>query len=70
MWSSRREAVNQLRLLWIGCGKEDGAFAASSSLVSFLTENRVKHVFHESPGAHTWMVWRRYLREVAPLLFR
>jgi len=24
----------------------------------------------ETPGAHTWMVWRRNLAEFAPLLFR
>jgi hypothetical protein len=24
----------------------------------------------ETPGMHTWMVWRRNLAEFAPLLFR
>jgi enterochelin esterase family protein len=24
----------------------------------------------ETPGAHTWMVWRRNLADFAPLLFR
>jgi enterochelin esterase-like enzyme len=68
---NRGSAINsQLRLLWIGCGTEDGAFAASRSFSTFLTDHRVKHTFHESAGAHTWMVWRRYLHEVAPLLFR
>jgi hypothetical protein len=28
------------------------------------------HTFRETSGAHTWMVWRRYLHEVAPLLFK
>ena len=32
--------------------------------------HRVKHTFHESDGAHTWMMWRRYLHGIAPLLFR
>ena len=63
-------ANEKLRLLWIGCGKDDGAMAGSKSLSEFLTKHQIKHTFRESEGAHTWMVWRRYLNEVAPLLFR
>lgn len=63
-------ANEKLRLLWVGCGKEDGAFAASKSFTDFLREHKIVHTFRESSGAHTWMVWRRYLNEVAPLLFQ
>ena len=64
------ESANaKLRLLWIGCGTDDGAFTASKGLSAFLTEHGIKHTFRASGGAHTWMVWRRYLYEVAPLLF-
>lgn len=65
-----KEANEKLKLLWIGCGAQDGAFAASKSLSEFLKERNVKHTFRETEGAHTWIVWRRYLNEVAPLLFR
>jgi enterochelin esterase-like enzyme len=60
----------KIRLLWIGCGREDGAFKASKALSEFLTTNNIKHTFRETDGAHTWIVWRRYLHEVAPQLFR
>jgi hypothetical protein len=30
----------------------------------------VQHTDIETPGMHTWMVWRRNLAEFAPLLFR
>ena len=63
-------ANKKMRLVWIGCGKEDGAFAASKSFSSFLEEHQIAHTFRETSGAHTWMVWRRYLNEMAPLLFR
>jgi len=64
-------AANQrIHLLWVGCGKDDGAFAASQNFSTFLTEHGVKHTFRETGGAHTWMVWRRYLNEISPLLFR
>ncbi len=68
--SSAADANHKLRLLWIGCGTEDGAFAASKSLSEFLTQNHVKHTFRDTAGAHTWMVWRRYVHEISPLLFR
>jgi enterochelin esterase-like enzyme len=68
---ARGRAVNRdLRLLWIGCGREDGAFAASQRFSEFLGAHGVTHTFRATDGAHTWMVWRRYLHEVAPLLFR
>jgi enterochelin esterase-like enzyme len=63
-------ANKKLSLLWVACGKEDGAFAASKSFSDFLTAHRITHTFKETSGAHTWMVWRRYLHEVAPLLFQ
>ena len=63
-------ANKALRLLWIGCGTEDGAFVASKRLVEFFSTRGVTHTFRETPGAHTWMVWRKYLHEIAPLLFK
>jgi enterochelin esterase family protein len=59
----------QLDLMWIGCGTEDGAMAGAQRLSDFLTSNRIEHTFRKSGGAHTWIVWRRYLHELAPLLW-
>lgn len=64
------ETNKALRLLWLGCGTSDGAFAASKGLSAFLTTHKITHTFRATEGAHTWMVWRRYLNEIAPLLFR
>lgn len=64
------KAANQkLRLLWIGCGTEDGLFGANESFSKFLNAASIKHVFRKTDGGHTWMVWRKYLNELAPLLF-
>jgi enterochelin esterase family protein len=59
----------QLKLLWVGCGTDDSLFAAAESFSKFLNGAGVKHTFHSSGGAHTWMVWRHYLSEFAPLAF-
>jgi enterochelin esterase-like enzyme len=62
----------KLKLLWIGCGREDddSHFGGSKRLSAFLTQHQITHTFRETDGAHTWMVWRRYLHEIAPLLFQ
>jgi enterochelin esterase-like enzyme len=65
-----RKANEKIRLLWIGCGKEDGLFAGNKKFEEWLTSEGVKHVWKESPGAHSWRVWRRYLAEFTPLLFQ
>jgi enterochelin esterase family protein len=62
--------VKELKLLWVGCGKDDSLFAANQAFARFLTDRGVRFTFHESEGAHTWMVWRHYLNELAPLLFQ
>jgi len=62
-------ANRQLRLLWVGCGTEDSLFSSAESFSNFLDTAGIKHTFRKSEGAHTWMVWRRYLKEFAPLVF-
>jgi enterochelin esterase-like enzyme len=60
----------RLKLLWIACGTEDGLITANRQVRAFLTERGVPHESVETPGAHTWLVWRRNLAEFAPKLFR
>jgi enterochelin esterase-like enzyme len=63
-------ANQQLRLLWIACGTEDGLITVNRNLREWLKTRGVKTTEIETPGMHTWMVWRRNLAEFAPLLFR
>jgi enterochelin esterase-like enzyme len=60
----------KLKLLWIGCGKQDGAFDRNQKLSELLTSHQIKNTFYPTEGLHNYTVWRRYLVEVAPLLFR
>ena len=65
------DANAQLRLLWLGCGKEDTShFKDLVNFSDFLTKHGIRYTLRETEGAHTWMVWRRYLYEVAPQLFQ
>jgi enterochelin esterase-like enzyme len=65
------EATNKkLKLLWIGCGRQDPAFERNQTLSELLTAHHVRNTFYPTDGLHNYTVWRRYLVEVAPLLFR
>lgn len=60
----------RIRLLWVGCGKDDFLIQSNRSTVEWLKSKGVKHTWVESEGAHSWPVWRRYLADFASLLFR
>jgi len=65
------DSVNaRLELLWVGCGREDFLFDANEKFLETLKAKKVKHVAHITDGAHEWRVWRRYLNEFVPLLFK
>lgn len=62
---------SQLRLLWLGCGKQDTSHLRDMrNFTEFLTQHKINYTVRETEGAHTWIVWRRYLNEVAPMLFK
>ncbi len=61
---------NKLKQLWIGCGRQDTAFPRAKKLSESLNAHKIKHTFREIDGEHTYTVWRQFLYEVAPSLFR
>jgi len=60
----------RLRLLWIACGTDDHLIEINRSFRMWLAAKNIRHADIETPGAHTWLVWRRNLAEFAQLLFR
>jgi len=64
------KANNQLKVLWIACGVDDRLIELNRRLRSWLDAKGVHKVDVETPGAHTWMVWRRNLVTFSGLLFR
>lgn len=60
----------KLRLLWIACGTEDDLIEVNRQFKAWLTDKGVQFTDIETPGMHTWMVWRRNLSTLAPLLFQ
>jgi enterochelin esterase-like enzyme len=64
------KSSSRLRLLWIACGVDDRLIDDNRKLRDWLKSKEVRHSWIETPGAHTWMLWRRNLAEFASLLFR
>jgi enterochelin esterase-like enzyme len=64
-------ANKQFKLFWVGVGKDDMLTGPGDKAFSeTLTKAGVTHTFKLTDGRHEWTVWRQYLNEVAPLLFR
>jgi enterochelin esterase family protein len=64
------DANKQLNLLWVACGTDDRLIEINRNFRKWLTSKNIQHTDIETPGAHTWPVWRRNLTYLAPLLFR
>lgn len=60
----------KLNLLWVGCGRKDFLFQANQKLIERLKADNIQHVAHITDGGHEWRLWRRYLNELVPLLFK
>jgi len=61
---------DRIRLLWLACGTEDPLWQPNRRLWAWLTAQGIRNVQVETPGMHTWMVWRRNLAAFVPLLFK
>ena len=59
----------ELRLIWFSVGKADFLVPTTKATVSMLEKHKFAVVSKQSEGGHTWINWRDYLSEFAPLLF-
>ncbi len=64
------KANERFKLVWLAIGKDDGAVKGKRELDAALKEMGIRHEYHETEGAHRWGVWRQYLGEFLPRLFR
>jgi enterochelin esterase-like enzyme len=66
------KAAQDYKLIWVGCGTEDTtAYSGSKNMHETLAAAGVKHEWVESPGyRHDYQIWRIYLHDVLPKLFK
>lgn len=64
-------AVNRdLKLFWIACGEKDFLFQRNGEFTALLKTKGINHDYLITEGDHSWPVWRRYLVDFTPKLFR
>jgi enterochelin esterase-like enzyme len=59
-----------LKTIWFSTGSDDFLLNNSKATVEMLKRHGLPVSFTETAGAHTWVNWRNYLHEFAPLLFQ
>jgi enterochelin esterase family protein len=64
------KANARIKMLWIACGTEDRLIEPNRKFREWLKTKGLQPTEIETPGAHTWLVWRRNLATMAPLLFQ
>jgi enterochelin esterase family protein len=55
---------------WIGVGTTDFALKGSETLRQVAGKVGLPMSYHTAPGPHFWFIWRQFLSEFAPILFR
>lgn len=66
----QNEAKKDWKLFWFATGKQDFLLNRTRETVEMFKRHGFQPVYKETEGAHTWIVWREYLHEFAPQLFR
>jgi enterochelin esterase family protein len=60
----------KLKLFWIAIGKDDFLLKRNQDFDQLLASKGIKHTFKITEGNHSWPVWRRYLADFAPQIFK
>lgn len=63
-------ATQQLKLLWISCGDQDGLMRISKRTSDYLKQKAVPHIFYIEPGGHDFKVWKNDLYMFSQFLFK
>jgi enterochelin esterase family protein len=59
-----------LKVFWFAIGKDDFLLQTNNATVDFFKQHGFNPVVKETSGGHTWINWRNYLNDFAPMLFQ
>jgi len=69
--SAKPEVTNQqLKLLWLGVGREDFLNQSAIAFMDLLKERKIERKTLITDGGHTWLNARHYLTETLQLYFQ
>ena len=64
------KAIQQLKLLYISCGNQDGLLRISQGVHAYLKEKNVPHLWHVDDHAHDFQHWKKALFHFSQLIFK
>lgn len=70
LFENPEHSNERIELLWIAIGEDDFLLERNETYHAALGEHGIEHEYQVTEGDHSWPVWRGYLHELAPLLFR
>lgn len=62
-------SAKEMKLVYYAMGKDDFLYGTVAPTRAMLDRQKIRHVYNESGGGHTWINWRRYLEDLLPRLF-
>lgn len=69
--ANKNDYNDKLKVFWLSMGgKEDIAYENCRVMRDRFDKIGIKYDYFETPGGHTWPVWRESLYQFAPLLFK
>jgi S-formylglutathione hydrolase FrmB len=63
-------AKSKPKIYWTGVGDDDIARLRTIALYNDAKAKGLPATYKQIPGTHTWPVWRNFLGDFAPRLFR
>lgn len=62
-------SARDMKLVYYAMGKDDFLYGTVAPTRAMLDRQKIRHVYSETGGGHTWINWRRYLADLLPRLF-
>jgi len=64
------ENKNNIPIIYIVCGESDDLIFVSERVDSFLSSQKIPHIYKTMPGNHEWSVWKEGLRSFVQIIFK
>ncbi len=64
------DAAAKMKVIWIGCGAQDGLYSTAQGVHNYMTQNNVPHVWYSAPGNHDFTFWKDGLYQFSQLIFK
>ncbi|MEI8039140.1 MAG: alpha/beta hydrolase-fold protein [Verrucomicrobiota bacterium] len=61
---------DEIKLLWVAIGKDDFLLKDAEKFHTLLNKHGIRSQWTVTAGCHEWPVWREYLHDFAPVIFR